>query len=112
VGKQALPERVDWHRRVYAATEARAVLLCQPVAVLRLAALGWLPDGKVWSDVETAVSAPILTAPDNVAAALVAHDVVLVAGVGLITTAASLGQAIARAETVAHWCRATLAMNN
>ena len=111
VGKQALPERVDWHRLVYAATEARAVLLCQPVAVLRLAALGWLPDGKVWLDVETAVSAPILTTPDNVTVALVDHDVVLVAGVGLLTTAASLNQAIARAETVAHWCQTTLAMN-
>lgn len=109
VGKHLLPERVGWHRQVYGATAAGAVLLCQPGAVLRLAAAGRLPDREVWVGVETAVSAPILTTPDTVTTVLADYEVVLVAGVGLIVTAASLRQAIARAETVAHWCQATLA---
>jgi ribulose-5-phosphate 4-epimerase/fuculose-1-phosphate aldolase len=107
---EEMPRHAAWHREIYGATDAKAILLSQPTAAMALAAKGELPAAGLLVDGETAVNGLIHTPPDaaQISTAAKSNHALLIAGYGLITLGDDLGQAISRAEIVNRCCQITL----
>lgn len=103
---------VAWHRAIYAATDAAAVVLCQPAAAMVIANTRTQLDPACLRDAPTATDGLIWAAPETEAIRLMAarNRVLLIPGYGMLAWGESVTDALARAETANHWCAISLAM--
>lgn len=109
LAQEEMPRHAQWHRLIYGAGVADAVLLSQPPAALTAAALRLVPAPELLVDaaadigslaVFEIVDPAILPSDDE----LVGRHALLLPGYGLLSWGDDLSQAIARAEMVNRWC--------
>lgn len=106
-----LPAQAEWHRIVYKNTSAQAILLSQPVAGTAVANQPDLLNQASLPAVAESVGNIARCAADNAQIATMAanNQVLLIPGVGVLTWADSLQEAIAFTETVNRMCEIILA---
>lgn len=98
-----LPEHLDWHRRIYRTTAAKAVLLCQPTIATAAAMEGLLPQGHWLIDARKAVGEVQCVDPGDreLERALKAGvAVMLLRGYGVLAWGEAIDQVLARVESL------------
>ncbi|TFH36195.1 MAG: class II aldolase/adducin family protein, partial [Anaerolineales bacterium] len=104
------PAFLDWHRAIYASTDAQAILFSQPAAAIVLGRLRRAVDlhqptilsthsgGISWAEPETGA----------IVAALKDHAVVLIREHGMITRAGNINEAVSRSHSAERLCMIVL----
>lgn len=102
---------VGWHRLIYNITEAQVILICQPVACVRIAGLKLKLDAQILPDAARAIGKVGYAQPEetDIQSAVTTSRALLITGVGLLVWGDDLNQVIGSAETVDHWCQVQLA---
>ncbi len=108
---QVPPLHLNWHRLVYANTDARAVILCQPSAATLLAQRRVEPLVQALVDAADAIGGYALVEAEDAAMQAKMGGVKLLAlpGYGVLCWGDDLMQAIARAQAFERLCEISLA---
>jgi len=108
---QVPPLHLNWHRLVYANTDARAVILCQPSAATLLAHRRVEPLAQVLVDAADAIGGYALVEADDAAmqAKMDAVKLLALPGYGVLCWGDDLMQAIARVQAFERLCEISLA---
>jgi ribulose-5-phosphate 4-epimerase/fuculose-1-phosphate aldolase len=109
---QVPPLHLNWHRLVYANTDARAVVLCQPAAATLLAHRRVEPLAQVLVDAADAIGGYALVEADDAAmqAKMDAVKLLALPGYGVLCWGDDLMQAIARVQAFERLCEISLAV--
>lgn len=116
LAQEEMPPHANWHRAIYLATDAMAVLLSQPPAALAAAACRSLPAPELLEDAARdlgplallEITNPTVSSPDDdgldFSPLVEGRRALLLPGYGVLSWGDDLPQAIARAEMVDRWC--------
>ena len=109
-----LPEHVDWHRAVYAHSDAKAAVLCQPICSCVMANKGQLPAKNNLVDAGDQLGELHLDLPDELefGETLGGNGTLLVQGVGVFVWGEDLNELLTRLELLERWCAITIKLNN
>lgn len=108
---QEPPPHLNWHRLVYANTDAKAVIFCQPAAATLLAYRRVEPLAQALTDAVQAIGGYALVEADDAAMQQKLNEVKLLAlpGYGVLCWGDDLMQAAARVEAFERLCEISLA---
>jgi ribulose-5-phosphate 4-epimerase/fuculose-1-phosphate aldolase len=105
------PPYWSWQQSIYQSnSQAQAVLIGQPVEAMALAAKGKLPEKKVLSDAPEKIGKVVLCPPDadQIGDAAQKARLIFITGIGVISWADTLLEAVENLAGVNHWAGITL----
>jgi ribulose-5-phosphate 4-epimerase/fuculose-1-phosphate aldolase len=105
------PHYWNWQQKVYQTnSHARAILLGQPSSVMALAARGELPTNQVLADAAKRIGKILLCPPDadKIGEAAAEVNLIVVPGIGILSWADSLPEAVENLSIFKHWSEIAL----
>ena len=105
------PHYWNWHQRIYQFnSQARAIIFGQPREVMALAAKGKLPAEQVLVDASKKIGKIRLCSPDadKIGEAAAEANLIIAPGIGVLSCADSLPEAVENLSILNHWSGITL----
>jgi ribulose-5-phosphate 4-epimerase/fuculose-1-phosphate aldolase len=111
LNKSLTPHYWNWHQKVYLSNpRARALLLGQPAEVMALASRDELPADHVMKDAAKRIGKVLLSPPDagQIGKAAAEANLIVVPGMGVLSWADTLLDAVENLSVINHWSAITL----